>query len=135
MSNTGNTMLLYLAQNIIGFLRVNNCTEVEAAAGAGLKLSTLNSWICQKAYPRWKNLIKLADYFGCPIYELIEDPERREKGQRFLTQWQRSLLAMDQESPKVHDLFMEISKVENEQDEETLIRLLDYIRTLNRNKE
>ena len=135
MSNTGDEMLLYLCQNINRFLEVNNCTEADAARGAGLNLTTLNNWVCMKAYPRWENLIKLADFFGCPIYELIEHPERREKGQRFLTQWQRSLLAMDQESPKVHDLFMEISKVENEQDEEELERLLEYVRSLNRNKE
>ncbi len=135
MSNTGDEMLLYLAKNINGFLSANNCTEAEAARGAGLNLTTINNWVCKKAYPRWKNLIKLADYFGCPIYELIEDPERRDKSQRFLTQWQRSLLAADQESPEIHNLFMEICKAGNEQDKETLIRLLEYIRTLNRNKE
>jgi transcriptional regulator with XRE-family HTH domain len=135
MSNTGDKMLLYLAENINGFLSVNNCTEAEAARGAGLNLTTMNNWICKKAYPRWKNLIKLADYFGCPIYELIEDPERRYKSQRFLTQWQRSLLAVDQESPEIHNLFMEVCKIGNEQDEETLIRLLEYIRALNQNKE
>lgn len=135
MSNTDNEMLLYLSKNINRFLESNNCTEVEAARGAGLNLTTLNNWICGKAYPRWKNLIKLADFFGCPIYELIEDPERRDKSRRFLSQWQRSLIAVDKESPKVHDLFMEICKAENEQNEETLIRLLEYIKALNHNKE
>ena len=135
MSNTGDEMLLYLCQNINRFLEVNNCTEVEAARGAGLNLTTLNNWVCMKAYPRWDNLIKLADYFGCPIYELIEDPERREKSQRFLTQWQRTLLAADQESPAIHDLFMEVYKAGNELDEETLARLLTYIRALNQNNE
>ena len=120
MSNTGDKMLLYLAENINGFLSVNNCTEAEAARGAGLNLTTVNNWICKKAYPRWKNLIKLADYFGCPIYELIEDPERREKGQRFLTQWQRSLLAADRESETVHSLLVEICKADESMDEETL---------------
>lgn len=132
MSNTGEMMLLYLAQNIIGFLRVNNCTEVEAASGAGLKLSTLNSWICQKAYPRWKNLIKLADYFGCPIYELIENPERRDKSQRFLTQWQRTLLLADQTSPEIHDLFSEIYLVRDSLDEDTVRRLTAYLKTINK---
>ncbi len=135
MSDTGNDMLLYLSKNINRFLEANNCTEVEAARGAGLNLTTLNNWVCGKAYPRWKNLIKLADYFGCPIYELIEDPERRDKGQRFLTQWQRSLLAVDQESPKAHDLFAEICKTGSEPDEDTLARLLEYTRALNRNRE
>ena len=135
MSDTGNDMLLYLSKNINRFLEANNCTEVEAARGAGLNLTTLNNWVCGKAYPRWKNLIKLADYFGCPIYELIEDPERRDKSQRFLTLWQRSLLAADQESPEIHNLLMEICKVGNDQDKETLIRLLEYIRALNQNKE
>ena len=135
MSNTGDEMLLYLAKNINGFLSANNCTEAEAARGAGLNLTTINNWVCKKAYPRWKNLIKLADYFGCPIYELIEDPERREKSQRFLTQWQRTLLAADQESPAIHDLFMEVYKAGNELDEETLARLLTYIRALNQNNE
>lgn len=133
MSNTGNTMLLYLAQNIIGFLRVNNCTEVEAAAGAGLKLSTLNSWICQKAYPRWKNLIKLADYFGCPIYELIEDPARRDKSQRFLTQWQRTLLTADQSSPEIHDLLSEICLRRDSLDDDTIRRLTAYLKAINTN--
>ncbi len=131
MSNTGDEMLLYLAKNINGFLSANNCTEAEAARGAGLNLTTINNWVCKKAYPRWKNLIKLADYFGCPIYELIEDPERRDKGQRFLTQWQRSLLAADQESPKIHSLLMEICKVGDDLDEETLERMLGYIKSLN----
>ena len=135
MSNTGDEMLLYLAKNINGVLSANNGTEAEAARGAGLNLTTINNWVCKKAYPRWKNLIKLADYFGCPIHELIEDPERRDKSQRFLTQWQRSLLAADQESPEIHNLFMEICKIGNEQDKETLIRLLEYIRALNQNKE
>ena len=135
MSNTGDNMLLYLAKNINGFLSANNCTEAEAARGAGLNLTTINNWVCKKAYPRWKNLIKLADYFGCPIHELIEDPERRDKSQRFLTQWQRSLLAADQESPEIHDLFLEICKAGNEQNEETLMRLLEYIKTLNQDKE
>ena len=113
----------------------NSIIRTEAARGAGLNLTTINNWVCKKAYPRWKNLIKLADYFGCPIYELIEDPERRDKSQRFLTQGQRSLLAADQESPEIHNLFMEVCKIGNEQDEETLIRLLEYIRALNQNKE
>ena len=134
MSNTGDKMLLYLAENINGFLSVNNCTEAEAARGAGLNLTTVNNWICKKAYPRWKNLIKLADYFGCPIYELIEDPERREKGQRFLTQWQRSLLAADRESETVHSLLVEICKADESMDEETLERMLEYIKAINLNK-
>ena len=117
MSNTGDKMLLYLAKNINGFLSANNCTEAEAARGAGLNLTTINNWVCKKAYP------------------LIEDPERRDKSQRFLTQWQRSLLAADQESPEIHDLFMEICKAGNEQNEETLMRLLEYIKTLNQDKE
>ena len=133
MSNTGDEMLLYLAKNINGFLSANNCTEAEAARGAGLNLTTINNWVCKKAYPRWKNLIKLADYFGCPIYELIEDPERRDKGQRFLTQWQRSLLAADKESPTIHSLLMEICKAGDDLDEEALERLLEYIKVLNQN--
>ena len=134
MSNTGDEMLLYLAKNINGFLSANNCTEAEAARGAGLNLTTINNWVCKKAYPRWKNLIKLADYFGCPIYELIEDPERRDKSQRFLTQWQRSLLATDQESPEIHNLFMEICKAGDDLDEETLERMLEYIKVLKKTK-
>ena len=135
MSDTGDEMLLYLCQNINRFLEVNNCTEADAARGAGLNLTTLNNWVCKKAYPRWENLIKLADFFGCPIYELIEDPERREKGQRFLTQWQRSLLAADQDSPRIHDLFVEICKAGNEIDEESLVRLLEYVKAMNLGKE
>ena len=67
------------------------------------------------------------------VYELIEDPERRDKGQRFLTQWQRSLLAADQESPKIHSLLMEICKAGDDLDEETLERMLEYIKALNEN--
>lgn len=132
MSNTGQIMLLYLSQNINGFLTANNCTEVEAARGSGLKISTLNSWICQKAYPRWKNLIKLADYFGCPLYELIEDPDKRDKSQRFLTQWQRSLLKIDQSSPSMHKILLELYNTQDEMDEETLSRILTYIKAANK---
>lgn len=132
MSNTGQMMLLYLSQNINGFLSANNCSEIDAARGSGLNLSTLNSWICRKAYPRWKNLIKLADFFGCPIYELIEDPERRDKSQRFLTQWQRSLLTRDQSSPEMHDIFRELCDPDYDLDTESLMRLLAYIKGLNK---
>ena len=100
----------------------------------GLTRATYSKWD-DNSVPRRTTLQKLADYFGCPIHELIEDPERRDKSQRFLTQWQRSLLAADQESPEIHSLFMEICKIGNEQDEETLMRMLEYIRALNQDKE
>ena len=62
-----------LAGNILDYLAVNHMTEKEAAEKAGIKVTTLNSWIRMVSYPREPHLKRLADMFGIPVEALTED--------------------------------------------------------------
>ena len=84
---------LALSENIRRFLSLNRLSQKKAAELAGLLPTTLNSWIKMKAYPREKNLQKLADVFHVNIVDLTGDVEAADERRKYLTIGASDMLA------------------------------------------
>lgn len=84
---------LALSENIRRFLSLNHLSQKKAAELAGLLPTTLNSWIKKKAYPREKNLQKLADVFHVNIVDLTGDVEAADERRKYLTIGASDMLA------------------------------------------
>ena len=74
-----------LSENIRRFLSLNKMTQKMAADLAGIRTTTLNSWILGVSYPREDNLRKLADVFHVDIVDLTGDVEAADERRRYLT--------------------------------------------------
>ena len=72
---------------------IGNKMDKKAAELAGLLPTTLNSWIKMKAYPREKNLQKLADVFHVNIVDLTGDVEAADERRKYLTIGASDMLA------------------------------------------
>ncbi len=71
--NNGKQRNAILSENILGYLEKNGMTQKEAAEKAGLKYTTLNSWVKGISYPKEEHLTKLAEVFDCTYADLTSD--------------------------------------------------------------
>lgn len=66
-----------ISANIRTYMKANNLNQKQLADLAGIRLSTLNSWVSGKSHPRDRNLEKLATALHVDIRDLTEDGSRR----------------------------------------------------------
>ena len=113
LETTERSRLQVLSENIRKLLFLNHFSQKEAARLAGLKLSTLNSWIQMVSYPREKNLQKLADLLHVDLLELTGDFESADERRRYLTIGASDMLASysgDREFQRWCDLGLKIRR-------------------------
>lgn len=70
-SDFGN--LEVFSKNLKHYLKENNKTQKEVAAEIGVSTGLFCDWVKGRAYPRMDKLQKLADAFGIPKSDLVEE--------------------------------------------------------------
>ena len=57
-------------------------TDYEVAKNTGVSTATLSNWKAGKYTPKINKLQKIANYFGVPVTELLEDTTESEQYER-----------------------------------------------------
>lgn len=71
MSDLGNKEVM--ATNINRLMRKYSVDRKKLSADTGISYTTLSSWLQKESYPRIDKIEKMANYFGVPKSELVED--------------------------------------------------------------
>ncbi len=77
MSDLGNKEIM--AKNIRYYMKVFNVTQTEICNTLGIKMPTFSDWVNAKTYPRIDKIELMANYFGIPKSDLVEDRSRSSK--------------------------------------------------------
>lgn len=71
MSNLGNKEIM--AQNIQRLMEQKDVDRKDLCNALGFKYTTFVDWVNGKTYPRIDKIEKMANYFGVPKSELVEE--------------------------------------------------------------
>ena len=62
-----------MAKNIMKYMDEKGVTAADVCKALNIKQNTFSDWINAKTYPRVEKMRLLADYFGIPMFVLVDD--------------------------------------------------------------
>ena len=102
-----------MAKNIKKYMAIKGVNQTEMCNALGFKFMTLSDWLHAKTYPRIDKIELMANYFGVPKSDLVED-RTEEEPHYYLDDEAREMAEFMHKNPRYKVLFDAVRNVSAE---------------------